>query len=176
MKSFFTTKRLCRAGIIAALYTALTYAFAPLAFGPFQVRPAEALCILALIYPEAIPALCVGCTLSNLASPYAFYDVTFGSMITLSAALFSYLVGSKLKNTPLKIFLGGLFPVLLNAALIPLVIIFFGDGAGDSALLAYFSFLGSLLLTQSVWIYGLGTPLYLSVSKLRQKGLRFLCD
>ena len=52
MKSFFTTKRLCRAGIIAALYTALTYAFAPLAFGPFQVRPAEALCILALIYPE----------------------------------------------------------------------------------------------------------------------------
>ena len=94
MKSFFTTKRLCRAGIIAALYTALTYAFAPLAFGPFQVRPAEALCILALIYPEAIPALCVGCALSNLASPYAFYDVTFGSMITLSAALFSYLVGS----------------------------------------------------------------------------------
>ena len=176
MKSFFTTKRLCRAGIIAALYTALTYAFAPLAFGPFQVRPAEALCLLALIYPEAIPALAVGCALSNLASPYAFYDVTFGSMITLSAALFSYLVGSKLKNTPLKIFLGGLFPVLLNAAIIPLVIIFFGDGAGDSALLAYFSFFGSLLLTQSVWIYGLGTPLYLSVSKLRQKGLRFLCD
>ena len=138
MKSFFTTKRLCRAGIIAALYTALTYAFAPLAFGPFQVRPAEALCILALIYPEAIPALCVGCALSNLASPYAFYDVTFGSMITLSAALFSYLVGSKLKNVPLKIFLGGFFPVLLNAALIPLVIIFFGDGAGDSALLAFF--------------------------------------
>ena len=114
MKNFFTTKRLCRAGIIAALYTALTYAFAPLAFGPFQVRPAEALCILALIYPEAIPALCVGCALSNLASPYAFYDVTFGSMITLSAALFSYLVGSKLKNTPLKIFLGGLFPVLFG--------------------------------------------------------------
>ena len=76
------TKRLCRAGIIAALYTTLTYVFAPFAFGPFQIRPAEALCLLALIYPEAIPALAVGCALSNLASPYAFYDITFGSLTT----------------------------------------------------------------------------------------------
>ena len=176
MKNFFTTKRLCRAGIIAALYTALTYAFAPLAFGPFQVRPAEALCILAVIYPEAILALGVGCALSNLASPYAFYDVTFGTLITLSAALFSYLVGSKLKNMPIKIFWGGLFPVLLNAVFLPFVIIFVGDGAGNSLTVAYFTFFGSLLLTESVWIYGLGAPLYFAVARLRKKGLRFLCD
>ena len=175
MKNFFTTKRLCRAGIIAALYTALTYAFAPLAFGPFQVRPAEALCILAVIYPEAVFALTVGCALSNLASPYAFYDVTFGSMITLSAALFSYLVGSKLKNVPFKVFWGGFFPVLLNAIFIPFLILFIG-GVDGSLLVAYFTAFGSLLLTQSVWIYGLGTPLFFTVSRLRKKGLRFLCD
>ena len=64
-----STKRLCRAGVIAALYVALTYAFAPFAFGAFQVRPAEALCILPLFFPEAVPALYVGCILSNLASP-----------------------------------------------------------------------------------------------------------
>ena len=34
-KHFFTAKRLCRAGVIAALYVALTYAFAPVAFGAF---------------------------------------------------------------------------------------------------------------------------------------------
>ena len=82
MKNFFTTKRLCRAGIIAALYMALTYVFAPFAFGPLQIRPAEALCILAVIYPEAIPALYVGCMLSNLASPYFVYDVFIGSLAT----------------------------------------------------------------------------------------------
>ena len=176
MKNFFTTKRLCRAGIIAALYTALTYAFAPLAFGPFQVRPAEALCILAVIYPEAIFALGVGCALSNLASPYAFYDVTFGSLITLSAALFSYLVGSKLKNIPLKVFWGGFFPVILNAIFIPFLILFVGGGVEGSLLVAYFASFGSLLLTQSVWVYGLGSPLYLALTRLRGKGLRFLCD
>ena len=170
------TKRLCRAGIIAALYTTLTYVFAPFAFGPFQIRPAEALCLLALIYPEAIPALAVGCALSNLASPYAFYDITFGSLTTLLSAFITYLVGAKLKNKPLKIFVGGLFPVLLNAFLIPFVIVFLCDGGGDSVWVAYFTFVGSFLLTQSVWVYGLGAPLYLSVARLKKQGLRFLSD
>lgn len=178
MKNHSMTKRLCRAGIIAGLYTALTYAFAPLAYGPFQIRPAEALCILALIYPEAIPALTIGCALSNVTSPYAFYDVLFGSLTTLFAALFTYLVGLNLKKTPLKIFLGGLFPVVLNAIIIPLIIVFLcdGAGAGQSVWVAYFSFVGSFLLTQSIWIYGLGAPLYLAVDRLRGKGMRFLVE
>ena len=176
MKNFFSTKRLCRAGIIAALYTALTYAFAPLAFGPFQIRPAEALCILAIIYPEAIFALGVGCALSNLASPYAFYDVTFGSLITLTAALFSYLVGVKVKNIPLKIVLGGFFPVILNAVFVPFLILFVGGGVEGSLLIAYLGSFASILLTQSIWVYVLGAPLYLSVTRLRKKGLSFLCD
>lgn len=176
MKNYFTTKRLCRAGIIAALYTAMTYAFAPFAFGPFQIRPAEALCILALIYPEAIPALTVGCALSNIASQFVFYDVLFGSLTTLVAAFISYLVGSKLKNIPLKLFLGGLFPVVLNAIVIPLIIVFLCGGYNGSAWVAYFTYMGSFLLTQSVWVYGLGVPLYFSVCRLKNNGLRFLAD
>lgn len=171
-----TTKRLCRAGIIAALYTTLTYVFAPFAFGPFQIRPAEALCLLALIYPEAIPALAVGCALSNLASPYAFYDVTFGSLTTLLAAFITYLVGVKLKKATLKIIVGGLFPVLFNALFIPFVIVFLCDGGGDSVWVAYFTFVGSIFLTQSVWVYGLGAPLYLSTARLKRLGLRFWAD
>ncbi|MBQ5927121.1 MAG: QueT transporter family protein, partial [Clostridia bacterium] len=58
MKQFFTAKRLCRAGVVSALYVALTYAFGALSYQGFmEIRPAEALCILPLIFPEAVPAL-----------------------------------------------------------------------------------------------------------------------
>ena len=107
MNKFFTIKRLCRAGLIAALYVALTYAFAPFAFGPFQIRPAEALCILAAFYPEAIPALYIGCMLSNLASPFFIYDVFLGSLATLLATLITYLVGRYVKKEPFRVILAG---------------------------------------------------------------------
>lgn len=167
MKNVFTTKRICRAGVIAALYVGLTYAFMPLAFGAFQVRPAEALCILPLFFPEAIPALCVGCTLSNLASPFALYDIVFGSLTTLLASLGTYTVGRFAKKAAPKIIFGGLFPVLLNTLIIPLIIVFLcGDTAGKAtATAAYFFYAGSLLLTESVWVYGLGTPLALLLTK-----------
>ena len=162
MKPVFTTKRLCRAGVIAALYTVLTYVFMPFAFGPFQIRPAEALCILPLLFPEAIPALFLGCILSNLGSPYLIYDVTIGSATTLCAALGTYLVGRFLKNERFKPIFGGIFPVLLNAFIIPLLIVFLCDGAGGytSVSVAYWTYFLSMLLTESVWVYALGLPLY----------------
>ena len=176
MKELFTTKRLCRAGVIAALYAVLTYAFAPLAYGPFQIRPAEALCILALIYPEAIPALFIGCALSNVLS--TVYDVIFGSLATLLAACATFFIGKTIKNTPLKIILGGIFPVLFNAFVIPVVILFFGGGIieGESISVTYFTYVASIALTETVWIYGLGTPAYLVINRLRSKGMRFLSD
>lgn len=171
MKKVFTTKRLCRAGVIAALYAALTYAFMPFAFGPFQVRPAEALCILPLFFPEAVPALFIGCMLSNITSPYFLYDVFVGSSVTLVAAFGSYTVGWFFKKDGVKLLLGGLFPVLLNAFFIPLIIVFLcGDLAGAQTTGgAYALFVGSFLLTETVWVYGLGTPLYYAVKRLQPR-------
>ena len=171
MKNFFTTKRLCRAGVIAALYVALTYAFAPLAFGPFQIRPAEALCILPVFFPEAIPALYIGCMLSNLASPYFVYDVFIGSLATLLAALTSYMVGRFLKKEPYRFILCGLPAVLFNAFLIPLIIVFLCGGAEgyETAATAYFAFVGSIALTEAVWVYAIGAPLYSTVNRLQSR-------
>jgi len=171
MKNVFTTKRICRAGIIAALYVTLTYVFMPFAFGPFQIRPAEALCILPLFFPEAVPALYIGCMLSNLASPYLIYDVCIGSLATLFSAICTFLVGRAIKKEALKLFLGGLFPVLFNALFIPLVIVFLcGDLAGqDTMWTAYLFYVGSFLLTESVWVYGLGIPLYYLLKRLQKK-------
>lgn len=172
MNQFFTIRRLCRAGLIAALYVALTYAFMPFAFGPFQIRPAEALCILAVFYPEAIPALYIGCMISNLASPYFIYDVFLGSLATLLGTLLTYLVGRIVKKEPFRVILAGLFPVLMNALIIPFIIVFLCDGGEnfDSVKIAYFTYAFSLLLTESVWIYGLGTPVYFYLKKLRERG------
>lgn len=183
-KNFFTTKRLCRAGVIAALYVALTYAFMPVAYqGIFQIRPGEALTILPLFFPEAIPALYIGCMLSNLASPYLIYDVFIGSLATLAASLCTYFVGAALRNreggawTALKIALGGLFPVLFNAILIPVVIVFLCNGAGEMTVsLAYWTNFASMLLTEAVWVFGLGTPLYLFVARMRRQRVAAFLD
>ena len=164
--------RLCRAGVIAAVYVALTYAFMPLAFGPFQIRPAEALCILPLFFPEAVPALFIGCALSNITSPYAFYDVSFGSLASLLAAIGTYLVGKYVKKDGWKIALGGVFPVLFNALIIPALIVFIGGDVGVNQALsvAYFTYVGWIALSQSVFVYGLGTPLYYVVKKTFKRG------
>lgn len=162
MKNVFTTKRLCRAGIIAALYVVLTYAFAPFAFGPLQIRPAEALCILPLFFFEAVPALWIGCMLSNLSSPFLVYDVLIGSLATLLAALCTYFIGRIFKKDFPRLALGGIFPVVFNALIIPFIIVVLcGDLGGKSSMLSAYEFYAvCFLLTQSVWVYGLGTPLY----------------
>ena len=171
----FTTKRLCRAGIIAALYVALTYVFMPFAFGPLQIRPAEALCILPLFFPEAVPALFAGCALANIVSQYSVFDVVIGSFTTLAAAFCTYQTGKHVKKEWLRLFLGGLFPVLFNAFSIPFVIvIILGDTATYATLsIAYFTNVSIFLLTQTVWVYGGGVPLYFTVRRLRRKRLAF---
>lgn len=179
MKEFFTTKRLCRAGVIAALYVAMTYAFGALAYDAsfIEIRPAEALTILPLFFPEAVPALWIGCMLSNLASPFIMYDVPIGGLATLAASLLTFGAGRLIKNEILKVAVGGIFPVLVNAFVIPFVIILCGGAEGfDSAMIAYWTFFGSLCATQALWVYGLGIPLYITIYKLRKKGVAVFLD
>lgn len=186
MKGIFTTKRLCRAGIIAALYVALTYAFMPIAYqGILQIRPAEALCVLPLFFPEAVPALYVGCMLSNLASPFLIYDVFVGSLATLVASLATYFIGRLIREESKRaavqtgrVLAGGVFPILCNAFVIPLIIVFLcGDSSAGSTLsIAYWVNFGSLCATEALWVYGLGIPLYFFVLRMRQKSVGVFLD
>ena len=116
--------------------------------------------------------------LSNLASPYFFYDVVFGSLATLFAALATYMVGVFVKKDGVRFAVGGIFPVVCNALIIPCIIVFLcGGGEGYSSLAsAYFAYAGSIALTETVWVYGLGAPLYSAVKRLKQKSIRFLMD
>jgi len=174
MKNFFTTKRLCRAGVIAALYVALTYAFGAIAYeGIPEIRPAEALCILPLFFPEAVPALWIGCMLANLGSPFIMYDVPIGGLCTLVAALLTYGAGRLIKNKVLKLIVGGFFPVIINAFIIPLLIVFLCGGSEGfaTANIAYWTFFGSMCATEALWLYGLGSLLYFGILGLQKKGV-----
>ena len=82
-----TTRSLCLSGIIAALYAALTLALPVLSYGAWQCRLSEALTLLPLLLPQAVPGLFVGCLAANLLSPVGIWDVLFGSLATLLAAI-----------------------------------------------------------------------------------------
>ena len=90
MKFKFTTLDLNFAAVTAALYTALTLIAAPISFGNIQFRISEALCILPYFFPQAIPGLFIGCIFSNLFGGMGIFDIVFGSLATLLAAIFTY--------------------------------------------------------------------------------------
>ena len=79
-----------RAALIAALYAALTLALYPISYGPVQFRVSEALTLLPVFMPEAIPGLFVGCLLANLIGSATIWDIVFGSLATLIAAVLTY--------------------------------------------------------------------------------------
>lgn len=164
------TKLVARAGVIAALYFVLTMAVLPVASGAIQFRVSEALTLLPLVFPEAIPALFVGCILANLVSGCVVYDVIFGSVVTLLAACLTYAAGRIFKKTWSKIAVGGIFPVLLNAFLLPLIWLF----CYESLEYAYMIQVLFLLAGQGVSVYLLGTFLMLPVMRMREKGVKCL--
>ena len=155
-------KSLTTAGVIAALYAALTYLAATfgIAYGPIQFRFSEALTVLPIFTPAAIPGLTIGCLISNIAS-FNPIDMLFGTAATLIAAI---LTRAFRKHTLFKAPLLSLLPpVLMNALLVGLEIsIFYLDGftLGGFAISFLEVGLGQLLVC-----YGLGIPLYFSLNK-----------
>ena len=117
--------------IIAALYTALTFVAAAmgLSSGAIQVRLSEALTVLPMLTPAAVPGLTIGCLISNILTGCIPVDVIFGTVATLIGA-----VGTRLlrKKHPV---IAVLPPVLSNALIVPWVLKF---GYGLEEAVPYF--------------------------------------
>lgn len=113
MKKFshFSIKDLTIAAVIAALYAALTVVFAPISYGVVQFRISEALTLLPILFPQAIPGLTVGCLVSNLIGGYGVWDVVLGTLATLIAAILTYRLRGRL-------WLAALPPVVVNAVIV----------------------------------------------------------
>ena len=106
---------LTRAAIIAALYAALTLLLSPMSFGVMQIRLSEALTLLPIMLPEAVPALAVGCLIANFAGGATVLDIVFGTLATLLAAICTRL----LRRRPLPAML---MPVVFNGVIVGAVV------------------------------------------------------
>ena len=155
------TKYLAHGALLAALYTALTYLQNFLLPGSaswaIQFRASEALCVLALFTPAAIPGLSVGCLLFNLSFSGALpLDPILGTAATALATAGMYLTRRvTVKGYPLPALL---LPAVTNAVLVGWELaIYIGGGFFVNAL--YVS------IGEAAVLLTLGTLLYYTVQK-----------
>ena len=148
-----TTRRLVRGALIAALYAVLCLAFFSISYGDLQFRISEALTVLPLLMPEAIPGLFVGCLLSNLVGGYGVMDIVFGSAATLIAALATYFMRK------LPAWIAVLPVVLVNALIVGYFTLHLAAG------LPFWPSALSVGLGQAVVVYVLGLPLHYALKK-----------
>lgn len=107
---------LVQAAMIAAIYVVLTFVFAPFSFGEIQVRISEALTILPIFTPAAVPGLFAGCLIGNFAGGALLPDVIFGSLATLLGALFTWLLRER------SVLLAPVPPIVANILIVPFVL------------------------------------------------------
>ena len=154
------TRSITRAAIIAALYILLSLAVQPIASGLVQCRISEALTILPVFTGAAVPGLFIGCLLFNLISGAVAYDVVFGSLSTLLAALLTWRMAKRgmpkwLLPLPSVVFNGLIIGALLVYAYgvpvsYPLAVLYVAAG-------------------QAVACYVLGMPLMLVLGRFGKK-------
>ncbi len=171
-----TTRRIAFAGILAAVYAALTIATSSFAYGPIQFRIAEALTVLCCFTPAAIPGMVIGCMAANLASFVSAWDFLIGSFATLLACVITWFMSASLRESPLAersaepwekkrsglrrvllILLVPLPTILCNAGIVGAEIAFFFD---DRAFLPAWGLNAlSVGAGEAAVMYALGVPL-----------------
>ncbi len=137
---------LTRGALIAALYVALSMLSETLGLcsGAIQCRFSEALTILPAFLAESIPGLYVGCFITNIIAGSNPWDIAFGPVATLIAAVATHLIGRAVRRAyaqkPFKftvsrvVLLTAMFaipPILSNAIIIP-PILKFAYGLSDA--------------------------------------------
>ena len=122
------TTSIVHAAVIAALYVVLTLIANALGLAnhAIQIRFSEALTILPLFTPAAIPGLFVGCILANFMTGCLPWDIVFGSLATLLGALGTYALGTYTlgPSAPAKQYpiLAVIPPILSNTLIVPFVL------------------------------------------------------
>ena len=162
-----------QAAVIAALYAVLTIGQNALlpgtASAAVQYRVAEVLCVLAVYTPAAIPGLTIGCIIANISSVTAglgFYDMIFGSIASLLAAIAMYLLRNvRIKTIP---FPALLMPAIFNGIIVGLEIAIFFLDSGFT-LTGFLISGGCVALGELVVLIVLGIPFSIFLNKQGHK-------
>ncbi|MBQ6654742.1 MAG: QueT transporter family protein [Erysipelotrichaceae bacterium] len=115
-----TVRKLTTVAMIAAIYVVICLlpGISAISFSQIQVRLAEILTMLPLIFQPSIYGLALGCFLANLIgaltgiNPLGYLDCLIGTAATLIAALLTYLLRDK-RIGKLPVW-SMLMPVILN--------------------------------------------------------------
>lgn len=153
----FSTKRIARIAIVAALYFALTLAVAPIAFGQVQFRVSEILVLLCFYNKDYCYSMGLGCLLANFFSPMWTLDVPFGTLATVIAVVLIVVLGKNL-------LIASLFPVIINGIIVGLELyVAFGG-------LPLWMFMASVAFGELVVVTIVGVPVF----KLLEKNQTFM--
>ena len=154
---------LTRAAMIAAVYAALTLLLAPISFGftgAVQFRVSEALTVLPLVMAEAVPGLAIGCLVANLLAGASVFDVVFGALATLLAAI----VTRSLRSRPVAAMAA---PAVFNALIIgPVVYFCYLMGASPLSVPMLLMSCISVAVGEVAVVYSLGAIVYRSMNRM----------
>ncbi len=149
----WSAKDVAYAGVIAAVYAVISIILAPISYGVYQIRVAEALTVLPFLYFPAVFGLFIGCLIANIFGGNGLQDIVFGSLLTLMAAYVTHLTAA-IKSQKLGIALAPLAPILINAFGVSLYL-------APITGMPYFFVVQMIGLGQVGACYGLGIPLLL---------------
>ncbi len=179
------TRYIAQAGVIAAVHAAATIAVlqmpAQLGWGPIQLRVSEALTVVALFTPAAVPGLTLGTAAANAVlvaqvGPVGLLDVLFGSLATLLGAVWTW----RFRRRRMLALAG---PVIANALIVPAYLPFvlaalgfaqepfLGIDVSSGWFAAYAVGVVTVGLGQAVVLYGLGLPLATMLGRIDLAGL-----
>ena len=158
----FHVKSLARAGMIAAIYAALTLIFAPISFNAVQLRISEAMTVLPILLPEAVPGLAVGCLVANILGGAALPDVIGGTLATLIAAILT----RTLRKKPV---LAMASPVVINGLIVGPLVYFCYEYQSVFSLGALGFTVFTVALGEAVVVAVLGTLLIKALPKIKWK-------
>ena len=159
-----STLYIVQGALIAAIYATMTILQNILIPGsasmPVQFRISEVLTVLALYTPAAIPGLTIGCVIANISSLSVLgpYDLIFGSLATLFAAISMYALRNvRLFKLPV---LAALMPALFNGVFVGFEIDYFFMNNALAFNFVDFLIQGGLVaLGELVVLFVLGLPL-----------------
>ncbi len=152
------TKTIAVQAMIAAGYTALTVALAPISFGVVQFRLSEILTVLPFFSPICAVGLTVGCLVSNIIGGFGMLDIIFGSLATLLAGLWT----SKLRNRWLVP-----IPAVIANGIIVGAVITFSTTSPDAFWTSLIPICAQLMVEEAVVCYVLGLPFLSLIKKTR---------